>query len=64
LAIFRSSDENISIKDIKQEVGNMWYITFDNEEDTINMLFQLRGKRFKGKPIAGRIKSEAILRNL
>lgn len=42
----------------------MWYITFDNEEDTINMLFQLRGKTFKGKPIAGRIKSEAILRNL
>ncbi|CAO3659246.1 unnamed protein product [Umbelopsis vinacea] len=63
-AIFTSEAEQVSIKDIKQEVGNMWYVTFNNEEETINMLFLLRGKTFRGKAIAGRIKSKAVLRNV
>ncbi|KAI8583702.1 hypothetical protein K450DRAFT_222359 [Umbelopsis ramanniana AG] len=63
-AIFTSDMEPIVIKDVKREIGNMWYVTFNTEEETIKMLFLLRGKSFKGKPIAGRIKSEAVLRNI
>ncbi|KAH8555533.1 hypothetical protein BGW37DRAFT_477586 [Umbelopsis sp. PMI_123] len=63
-AIFTSDLEPIAIKDVKREIGNMWYVTFNTEEETIKMLFLLRGKTFKGKPIAGRIKSEAVLRNV
>ncbi|KAF7731724.1 La- protein 4 [Apophysomyces ossiformis] len=52
------------IKNIKKDIGNMWYITFESEEDALKMLFNIRGKSFKGMPIAARMKSEPILRSI
>lgn len=52
------------MKNVKPDIGNLWYVTFETEEDALQMLFYIRGKTFKGRPIAGRIKSENILKSL
>ncbi|KAI8377515.1 uncharacterized protein BYT42DRAFT_515580 [Radiomyces spectabilis] len=52
------------VKTIKQDVGNMWYITFESEEDALKILFDIRGKTFKDQPIAARMKSEPVLRSI
>ncbi|KAK9701905.1 hypothetical protein K7432_011513 [Basidiobolus ranarum] len=55
-------DEKPTIKSANPDFGNTWFITFESEEETLNMLNFIRGKTFQGKPIAGRIKSENILK--
>lgn len=50
-----------SIKSIKKEIGNMWYLTFETEEDALKMLYDTRGKSFKGSPVAARMKSEPVV---
>ncbi|KAI7898861.1 uncharacterized protein BX663DRAFT_523077 [Cokeromyces recurvatus] len=50
------------VQSIKQDIGNMWYFTFETEEDALKLLLSVRGKTFKGQDIAARMKSEPILR--
>ncbi|KAK9729055.1 hypothetical protein K7432_000569 [Basidiobolus ranarum] len=57
-----SGDKNPTIQDAHPDVGGTWFITFEMEEDALKMLNFIRGKTFQGKPIAGRIKSENILK--
>ncbi|KAI8375714.1 hypothetical protein EDC96DRAFT_305099 [Choanephora cucurbitarum] len=47
---------------IKKDIGNMWYFTFENEEDALKLLLSVRGKSFKDQAIAARMKSEPALR--
>ncbi|KAG0916943.1 hypothetical protein G6F33_001953 [Rhizopus arrhizus] len=54
--------ESPPIKDIKQDIGNMWYITLNNEDDALKFLSSVKGKTFKDQPIAARMKSEPVLR--
>ncbi|KAG0171578.1 La- protein 4B [Apophysomyces sp. BC1015] len=56
--------ESPPVKTIKKDIGNMWYITFESEDDAIKMLYDIRGKSFKGMPLAARMKSEPILRSI
>lgn len=52
------------VKDAKPDIGNIWYVTFETEDDTVKMLFFIRSKTLRGKPLAGRIKSENILKSI
>ncbi|KAG0166168.1 hypothetical protein DFQ28_007658 [Apophysomyces sp. BC1034] len=51
------------IKNIRHDM-EMWYITFESEEEALKMLYDIRGKSFKGKPLAARMKSEPTLGNI
>ncbi|KAL1925136.1 uncharacterized protein VTP21DRAFT_19 [Calcarisporiella thermophila] len=51
------------IKSIKPDISNIWYVTFETEDDTLQMWFAIRDKSFRGNPIASRIKSENILKS-
>ncbi|KAL7329566.1 hypothetical protein PS15p_204643 [Mucor circinelloides] len=50
------------VQSIKQDIGNMWYFTFESEDDALKLLLGVRGKSFKGQAIAARMKSEPVLR--
>lgn len=50
------------VKSIKQDIGNMWYFTFESEDDALKLLTSVRGKSFKDQAIAARMKSEPIIR--
>lgn len=50
------------VQSIKQDIGNMWYFTFESEDDALKLLLGVRGKEFKGQAIAARMKSEPVLR--
>ncbi|RUS14172.1 hypothetical protein BC938DRAFT_477505, partial [Jimgerdemannia flammicorona] len=58
-----SGEEGRPVKSVRREHGNAWFVTFETEEDALQMLFYIRGKNFKGRPIAGRMKSENILKS-
>ncbi|ORY05520.1 hypothetical protein K493DRAFT_36985 [Basidiobolus meristosporus CBS 931.73] len=57
-----SGDGNPAVRSANPDFGNTWFVTFGTEEETLNMLTFIRGRTFQGKPIAGRIKSENILK--
>jgi hypothetical protein len=50
------------IKSVKQDVGSMWYVALRSEEDAVKLLFSIKGRTFKDKPISARIKSEPIFK--
>lgn len=50
------------VQSIKQDIGNMWYFTFESEQHALQLLTSIRGISFKGQPIAARMKSEPVLR--
>ncbi|KAI8338340.1 hypothetical protein BC941DRAFT_422587 [Chlamydoabsidia padenii] len=49
------------IKNIKNEYANMWYITFESEQDALKMMYEARGTTFKGHYVATRMKSEPVV---
>ncbi|KAI8084251.1 uncharacterized protein B0P05DRAFT_534820 [Gilbertella persicaria] len=50
------------VQSIKKDIGNMWYFTFESEDDALTLLSSVRGKSFKDQAIAARMKSEPTLR--
>lgn len=50
------------VQSIKQDIGNMWYFTFESEDDALKLLTSVRGRSFKDQLIAARMKSEPVLR--
>ncbi|GAA5809446.1 hypothetical protein MFLAVUS_002854 [Mucor flavus] len=50
------------VQSIKQDIGNMWYFTFESEQHALQLLTSVRGKSFKEQAIAARMKSEPVLR--
>ncbi|KAI8088394.1 hypothetical protein BDF21DRAFT_396554 [Thamnidium elegans] len=52
------------VQSIKQDIGNMWYFTFESEQYALQLLTSVRGKSFKDQAIAARMKSEPVLRVL
>lgn len=50
------------VQSIKKDIGNMWYFTFESEDDALKLLTSVRGKSFKDQAIAARMKSEPIIR--
>ncbi|ORZ24148.1 hypothetical protein BCR42DRAFT_402344 [Absidia repens] len=61
IKIFLQDMDSPPVKSIKNEYGNMWYITFDSEDDALKVLYGTRGRSFKGQPVAARMKSEPVV---
>jgi len=52
------------VKSIRPDVGDTWFVTFENQDACTATAMYLVGKKFKGKPIRCRIKSENPFRSL
>lgn len=48
--------------EVKSEIGNCWYVNFENDEVTLQALEYVRNQTFNGLPIKARIKTESTLR--
>ncbi|KAI8341636.1 hypothetical protein BC941DRAFT_414055 [Chlamydoabsidia padenii] len=57
-------NSSLPIINIKNEYADMWYITFKSEEDALKMMYDTRGKLFKGQYMAARMKSEPVVGSL
>lgn len=57
-------DDNCGkILNIRPDIDDTWFVSFENEEDCINTHLLLQEKTFQGKPIACRVKSETLVRS-
>eukprot|EP01133_Synstelium_polycarpum_P016750 gene16750-19916_t len=52
-----------AITNIRSDIGNTWFITFDTEENALSAHDAIQNAVFNEKPIKARIKSETLLRN-
>ncbi|KAK8809901.1 hypothetical protein WA158_000844 [Blastocystis sp. Blastoise] len=55
-------DSPNNICNIKTDIGNTWFITFDTEEEAAKELCSLKSKRYNNEPIKARLKSERIFK--
>jgi len=44
--------------DVKNDIGDCWYCTFDKDEAALHALDEIRSKTFRGHPIKARLKTE------
>jgi hypothetical protein len=49
---------------IRPDIGNNWFITFENEASALMMLEVVRGLTWEGNPIPVRLKSENLLKSV
>ncbi|KAF2068619.1 hypothetical protein CYY_010056 [Polysphondylium violaceum] len=60
-AIFASTNKNIV--NLRSEIGNNWFITFENEQDALEAHDIVIKQTFKDKQIKARIKTESLIKN-
>ena len=53
-----------AVKTIRPDIGNTWFVTFSDEEDTLTMFEYVRTLEWHGQPIGVRIKSEHLLKSV
>ncbi|GMI48522.1 hypothetical protein TrCOL_g5174, partial [Triparma columacea] len=49
----------VTPKSARPDVGNTWYVVFENEKDAVDAVFECRSKTIEGQPVRARVKSEA-----
>mmetsp|Transcript_20628 Transcript_20628/g.28962 ORF Transcript_20628/g.28962 Transcript_20628/m.28962 type:complete len:502 (-) Transcript_20628:278-1783(-) len=52
------------VQEIRSEIGDYWYIVFENDQDALKSLEFISGKTFKDQPIKARLKFENTFRNI
>eukprot|EP00741_Cyanophora_paradoxa_P001726 tig00000498_g1673.t1 len=62
-AIFEP-DFSKKISHIHPDIGNTWFISFEDENAALDALMYSRSRQFNGQPVKGRMKSESNIRNL
>jgi len=62
-ALFDDPKYQVKISDVRADVGDTWFVTFEDEEVTTDAFFYVRQKSFDGKLVQGRIKSENLLKS-
>merc|ERR1719345_267340 len=61
--IFKDGPHAEKIKTVKAEVNNAWFVKFDLDEGTQDVVLWLRSQKFKGQTVNASIKSEHFLRS-
>merc|ERR1719183_832133 len=61
--IFEGAPHAEKIKSIKPEVNNTWFVKFDLDDQTQDVVLWLRSQKFKGQTVNASIKSEHFLRS-
>lgn len=59
-----NSDQCGKIAEVRSEIGDYWYIAFENDQDALKSLEFISGKTFKDSPIKARLKFENTFRNI
>ena len=59
-AIFESVSNCPEITELRSDIGDTWYVTFNSEEDAKQALSGLPGCKFNDKAVKGRLKTESI----
>ena len=57
-----AGDDCAAIKSIRPDIGNTWFVSFENEDDTLKTFFVIRERSFRDQPVRAGIKSENLLR--
>lgn len=57
-------DEQYGNVEVKSDIGDCWYVYFDNDDHILNALESLKLKNFRGEPIKARMKTENTLKLL
>jgi len=60
------SDSSFVITDIRRDIENFWFVSFDpskSRQNTVDMLLSLRSKKIRGEPIKARLKSQRMASN-
>eukprot|EP01117_Protostelium_nocturnum_P006583 TRINITY_DN2371_c0_g1_i1.p1 TRINITY_DN2371_c0_g1~~TRINITY_DN2371_c0_g1_i1.p1 ORF type:complete len:490 (-),score=145.19 TRINITY_DN2371_c0_g1_i1:479-1837(-) len=52
------------VSEIKPEIGDMWYVTFESDKGALDSLEKLRSQTFQDKPIRCRLKTESTFRSI
>jgi len=61
--LFKSGPHAEKLVNIKAEVNNTWFVKFNLDEGTQDVVLWLRSQQCKGKPVNASIKSEHFLRS-
>lgn len=61
--LFSEAPHADRLKDMKPEVNNTWFVKFNLDEGTQDVVLWLRSQKLKGKPVNAAIKSEHFLRS-
>lgn len=61
--IFGDAPHKDKLVSVKPEVNNTWFVKFDLDEGTQDVVLWLRSQKFKGNPCNAAIKSEHFLRS-
>lgn len=61
--IFANCPHAAKLVSVKAEVNNTWFVKFNLDEGTQEVVLWLRSQKFKGQPINASIKSEHFLRS-
>lgn len=61
--IFSHLPEGDAPTELKSELGENWFVTFETEDKCVAAHVSLVGKTFQGKPVRARVKSETILKS-
>jgi hypothetical protein len=49
---------------VRADIGDTWFVSFENEDIAVRSLLWLQSQKFNGKPIRARIKSETQQKSL
>jgi hypothetical protein len=52
------------VKEVKPELGDLWYVTFESDDDAVSAYELLKNKTFQDKPIKARLKIESTFRSM
>jgi hypothetical protein len=63
-ALFSKNSDLVQPSTVRSDIGDHWFIQFDQEDDCLKAFMWLNSQKFNDKPIQKRIKSENILRGL
>jgi la-related protein 4 len=62
-ALFDDEKTSSQITEVRQDIGNCWFITFKSEDITTDAFLAVRAKQLRGKPVQARVKSENLLKS-
>ena len=61
-ALFSKNFDLVQPSTVRSDIGDHWFIQFDQGDDCLKAFMWLNSQKFNDKPIQKRIKSENILR--
>jgi hypothetical protein len=62
IALFKEYDAKAV--NVRSDINDVWFVQMESEDAARTVLLKMMGKKFKGKPIRGGLKTESLLRSV